>query len=229
MRRILAAVVIALLFHALLFSIKPSWLKNSRTVNRKPPSIAVIMSYKRPVQPPPVKKKPPADIKKINKKKEVKSEKKIKKPASVKAEEKVPEPEPVKEDVVVDEKPDKTENETVHEPDMAEEEVPEVNLPSTGGVAAKVVTDAEPLYRINPRPRYPRMARKRRYEGTVILNVLVNKNGRVDNLMLFESCGYNILDNAALEAVRDWTFEPGKEGDKPVEMWVQVPVRFELR
>jgi protein TonB len=42
------------------------------------------------------------------------------------------------------------------------------------------------------------MARKRGYQGTVILSVLVNREGRVDNLWVFESSGYNILDNAAL-------------------------------
>ena len=58
--------------------------------------------------------------------------------------------------------------------------------------------------------------------------MLVNKEGTVDDLWLFESCGYKVLDNAAIKAVKDWIFEPGRRGDEPVEMWVEVPVVFRL-
>ena len=91
-----------------------------------------------------------------------------------------------------------------------------------------VMKEAVPLYRINPAPRYPVMARKRGYQGTVLLSVLVNKEGKVDILWLFKTSGYKILDNAAIEAVKDWTFEPGRKGDEAVAMWVEVPVKFEL-
>jgi protein TonB len=94
---------------------------------------------------------------------------------------------------------------------------------------AAVVREATPLYRSNPAPKYPRMARRRGFQGTVVLDVLVNQNGKVGDLRVYESSGYSLLDKTALAAVRDWLFEPGKHGDKTVKMWVRVPVRFQLK
>jgi periplasmic protein TonB len=37
------------------------------------------------------------------------------------------------------------------------------------------------------------------------------------------------LDRSALSAVRRWRFEPARRGAQPIETWVQVPVRFELK
>ncbi|MCD4716168.1 MAG: energy transducer TonB, partial [Desulfobacterales bacterium] len=91
-----------------------------------------------------------------------------------------------------------------------------------------VVREAMPLYRINPAPKYPKIARRRGYKGTVVLEVLVDRNGRVDDLRVSTSSGYKILDKAALASVKDWAFEPGMRGDQKVEMWVRVPVRFQL-
>jgi periplasmic protein TonB len=87
---------------------------------------------------------------------------------------------------------------------------------------------AVPAYRDNPRPEYPRMARRRGYEGTVMLEVLVNKAGKVEDLRIVESSGYDALDKSATRAVKVWLFEPGTIGGRKVEMWVRVPVRFEL-
>jgi protein TonB len=66
-------------------------------------------------------------------------------------------------------------------------------------------------------------------EGTVVLEALVNGRGRVDDLNVHASSGYNLLDDAALRAVRNWLFDPGKKGGMPMSMTVLVPVRFALR
>ena len=92
-----------------------------------------------------------------------------------------------------------------------------------------VVREAVPLYKVNPLPEYPRIARKRGYQGTVVLEVLVDQNGRVGDLRLFTSSGYSILDKKAMASVKGWLFEPGMKGDKKLDMWVRVPVRFELK
>jgi protein TonB len=93
----------------------------------------------------------------------------------------------------------------------------------------QVVREARPMYRMNPPPNYPRLARKRGYEGTVVLKVLVNRKGKVKDLYAFTSSGYAILDKAAIVSVKDWIFEPGMRGDEEVEMWVQIPIRFKLK
>jgi protein TonB len=87
---------------------------------------------------------------------------------------------------------------------------------------------ARPKYRENNPPVYPKLARKRGYEGTVILQVLVNKQGAVDDLRIETSCDHAMLDRAALNAVRKWLFEPGRRGNEKIAMWVKVPVTFKL-
>ena len=98
---------------------------------------------------------------------------------------------------------------------------------STGEEEALV--EAKPSYKKNSPPPYPLLARKRGYEGTVVLEVLVTREGRVGNIRVFRSSGYKILDKAALKAVRHWIFEPGRRGNTPIEMWVKVPIRFVLK
>jgi protein TonB len=61
------------------------------------------------------------------------------------------------------------------------------------------------------------------------LDVLVNKNGKVNDLKIFKSSGHPLLDNAATSTVKHWLFEPGMIGDEKVDMWVRVPIRFELK
>ena len=92
-----------------------------------------------------------------------------------------------------------------------------------------MIHEAIPLYDRNPPPRYPQQARKRGFQGTVILKVLVGKDGRVADIRLQESSGHSILDNIALETVRGWAFTPGRRGEDPVEMWIRVPMLFELK
>jgi len=83
--------------------------------------------------------------------------------------------------------------------------------------------------RTNPRPRYPRSARRRGLEGTVVLTVLVNTRGWVGGCRVYKSSGHRILDERAMKTVRKWTFQPGKKGAKPSAMWVRVPIRFQLK
>lgn len=88
---------------------------------------------------------------------------------------------------------------------------------------------AIPLLKNNPPPVYPKSARRKGYQGKVILKVLVAANGSVEDIELEKSCGYGILDRTALAAVRDWQFKPGIKNGKKIKMWVKVPVRFQLK
>jgi protein TonB len=90
------------------------------------------------------------------------------------------------------------------------------------------VQEATPLYRQNPVPEYPLIARRRGYQGTVVLEVLVSRDGKVKELNLSASSGHSVLDRAALASVKGWLFDPGTRGGEKVEMWVKVPVRFQL-
>jgi len=91
-----------------------------------------------------------------------------------------------------------------------------------------VIQEARPIYRTNPPPTYPRIARIRGYQGDVMLDVLVNKDGTVGDLKVIKSSGYPLLDRSAKSSVKNWLFEPAMVGKEKVKMWVRVPIRFEL-
>ncbi len=89
-------------------------------------------------------------------------------------------------------------------------------------------TRALPNYRNNPDPSYPNAARRRAQQGLVTLLVSVDAQGHVKNVSLFKSSGFSALDEAALDGVAHWEFEPARLDGEPVASEVEVPVRFKL-
>jgi protein TonB len=78
------------------------------------------------------------------------------------------------------------------------------------------------------KPRYPDSARRRGIEGTVIIKAYVTEQGQVEQVQIEQSAGHADLDEAAVEAVGRWRFEPARRGRQPIPMWVSIPVRFML-
>ena len=91
------------------------------------------------------------------------------------------------------------------------------------------IREAAPMVDQNPPPEYPQQARKRGFQGLVLLRVLVGVNGEVMEVRMHESSGHEILDRIAEETVWKWKFQPGYRGEEPLEMWIRVPIRFELK
>jgi len=85
------------------------------------------------------------------------------------------------------------------------------------------------MYRQNKQPAYPLMAKRRGYEGVTLLNVLVDASGMVSEIKIKTSSGHFSLDSAALETVKNWLFTPATEDGRPVAMWVDVPIEFQLK
>ena len=80
----------------------------------------------------------------------------------------------------------------------------------------------------NPHPPYPLIARKKGFEGKLILEVLVNEDGSVKSTSIRKSSGYEILDTVSRETVKKWTFIPAKEKGQPVKDQIRVPIKFVL-
>ena len=94
---------------------------------------------------------------------------------------------------------------------------------------SRPITLARPRYDRNPKPSYPRIARRRGYEGVVVLKVEILDNGRVGELRVKRSSGHHILDRSALKTVKQWKFIPAKRGEDPIRIWVEIPIKFELK
>ncbi|HVZ18327.1 MAG TPA: energy transducer TonB [Terriglobales bacterium] len=78
-----------------------------------------------------------------------------------------------------------------------------------------------------PDPEYSEEARKAKYQGTVVLWLIVDQNGRPRDVKVARSLGMG-LDQKAIEAVRRWTFEPAQKDGKPVAVQINVEVNFRL-
>lgn len=83
-------------------------------------------------------------------------------------------------------------------------------------------------YKSNPKPDYPRLAKSRSWQGKVLLRVQVTADGHSAGISVQQSSGHEMLDDAAIEAVKNWTFIPAKRGDTPVASTVTVPIQFKL-
>jgi protein TonB len=77
-------------------------------------------------------------------------------------------------------------------------------------------------------PIYPPRCLRLGIEGRVKVRVLVGENGRPQEVTVGQSSGEASLDQAAIEAVREWRFEPAKRNGVAVRAWAIVPVEFKL-
>lgn len=80
----------------------------------------------------------------------------------------------------------------------------------------------------NPAPPYPQIARENGWEGLVVLEVSVSREGTAESVTVVQGSGYKILDQAALKTVRKWRFLPARTDRLAFSSSVRIPVRFLL-
>ena len=78
------------------------------------------------------------------------------------------------------------------------------------------------------RPLYPESARRAGIQGTTLLRIHIEPDGRVSDVSVERSAGHQSLDQAAADAVRRWRFEPAQSSSGPVAMSALVPVEFRI-
>lgn len=76
-------------------------------------------------------------------------------------------------------------------------------------------------------PRYPAIAQESRVEGIVILEAVISEDGSVQDVRVLRSKA--LLDDAAVEAVRQWRYTPTLLGGQPVPVVITVTVSFSLK
>ena len=85
-------------------------------------------------------------------------------------------------------------------------------------IAAKLI--------FQPRPEYPQLARLARVEGDVEFEAVISKDGTIEDLKVLK--GHPLLVKAALEAVRQWRYQPTLLNGEPVEVITEITVNFKL-
>lgn len=84
-------------------------------------------------------------------------------------------------------------------------------------------------YLNNPVPEYPPMALRQGWQGTVLLRVHVQANGKPDVVEVQKSSGRKVLDDEAVRTVKSsWSYTPAKRGDTPVDGWTTTPIEFQI-
>ena len=76
---------------------------------------------------------------------------------------------------------------------------------------------------------YPEIARKAGVEGRVVVNCLIDEKGSVIRTKILKSLGNNGCDEAAVTAIKSVKWKPAKQRDKPVKVWIGIPVVFKLK
>jgi TonB family protein len=89
-----------------------------------------------------------------------------------------------------------------------------------GGVSAPTV-----IHKVEP--EYSEEARQRKFQGTVILFIVVDAEGKPRDLRVIRPLGLG-LDQKAIEAVEKWKFKPGMKDGKPVAVQATIEVNFRL-
>ena len=92
-----------------------------------------------------------------------------------------------------------------------------------------IPANSDANYLNNPKPVYPMVARQRHWEGLVMLRVYITADGHAAQVVVQRSSGHEQLDEAALEAVKNWRFIPAKRGEFAEASWANVPIDFSLQ
>jgi len=90
------------------------------------------------------------------------------------------------------------------------------------------ISEVKPLSHVNPAPFYPHTARRRGWEGEVILKVFVENDGTPSKIEIQDSSGHKILDDSATKTVYTWRFEPARSKAGDISTWVVIPIHFKL-
>lgn len=108
------------------------------------------------------------------------------------------------------------------------EEIKQAELQKETKEELGAMVEAVPLEYVNAAPEYPWLARRRGWEGTVVVGARVEQDGLPSSVEVQESSGYKILDDAAVAAIRQWRFKPAQSGRLTFRSTITIPVRFQL-
>ncbi len=110
---------------------------------------------------------------------------------------------------------------------------PATNTPSGLSTLSGPSADREPDYRAdyldNPQPKYPMIARRKGWQGKVVLEVEVLADGSPGEIDVEQSSGRKVLDNAAMGAVQNWQFISASRAGLPITQRFLVPIVFNLK
>lgn len=76
-------------------------------------------------------------------------------------------------------------------------------------------------------PIYPELARKAGIQGKIFVKVLIDKEGKIKKAVVLQ--GPEIFHEPAIAAVMQWVFKPAIQHDRPIAVWMVIPINFQIR
>lgn len=119
-------------------------------------------------------------------------------------------------------------------------DLPAFNMDSLNALQGDVLGDSKDVVMtgdavdVPPKPTrqgtmpYPLPAKAKGIEGYVVLSVLINANGEVEDVKVLESQPGGIFEQVAVQGVQDWKFQPAQYQGRQVRVWARQKIRFDL-
>jgi len=101
--------------------------------------------------------------------------------------------------------------------------------PPSGPKVAFIPYDLAPRPKSPIKPIYPEIAQEAGIEGVVIVQAYIDERGRVKETQILKGVPNTGLDEAAMEAIRRTKFAPAEQRERPVAVWISIPVNFRLK
>ena len=119
---------------------------------------------------------------------------------------------------------------TIEETDLDSFEAWAAPPPPPEGPRVKCIPYDDPPQPLSSiRPVYPEIAQEAGIEGTVVVQVFVDKKGRVQDTLVLKGIPNTGLDEAAVTAIKKTRFRPAKQRERAVGVWISIPVNFRLK
>ena len=127
---------------------------------------------------------------------------------------------------------------TIETTDLELEDVPvDLPPPPTAESEAVLIEEEEILevWKVEQKPRlirralpvYPQFALRAGLQGSVMLKVLLGRHGKAEQIQVLK--GEEIFRASAKDAVSKFLFEPARQSDRPVKVWLVIPIHFKLQ
>ncbi len=204
-KRILWTYIFVIVVHLIVVLINFPSFATDITVEKKRPKVFVIQQVR--FKPPPPKQ-----------------EQQIPKPKA----KKVPIPDPTPDEPEPIRLPEPEEDLDIPDVDDLVIAVPEAPPAVETGPIYITGNVEKPVKLVSPQPRYTEIARKARIQGVVILQTIIDKEGNITNVKVLKGLPLGLTE-AAVSAVRQWKYEPATLNGKPVAVYFNLTVKFQIQ
>ena len=119
---------------------------------------------------------------------------------------------------------------TIEETDLDNFDAWDAPPPPPSGPQFKFIPYDDPPRPVTPiKPVYPDIAQEAGIEGQVLVQCFIDEKGRVKETIVVKGIPNTGLNESAVEALRKTRFRPAKQRERPVAVWITIPINFKLQ